>query len=269
MTRTCLFLLVFLTASATATAQAPAKALTNKRALLQAAPAPIALDAGNTAVLVVDMENDFGADGGMFDRAGVDISMIKKVVAPTAIVLAAARRAGMPVIYLKMGYREDLADLGSEGSPNRVRHLQYMHVGEPMIAPTGAKSRILIRDNWGTEIVPVLQAQRGDLVLYKTRFSGFYQTELDAALKRLGIKNLVVTGCTTSVCVESTVRDAMFRDYCPIVLEDCTAEPIGYTFSRSNHEASLLTIKSLFGWVSTSKEFVNAFASQPSAVMAK
>ena len=269
MNRPCLFLLVLLAASTVAAAQIPAKAPTTQGALLPAAPAPIALSAGSTAVLVVDMENDFGADGGMFDRAGVDISMIKKVVAPTALVLAAARRAGLPVIYLRMGYREDLADLGREGSPNRVRHLHYMHVGEPMTAPTGAKSRILIRDNWGTEIIPALQAQPGDLVLYKTRFSGFYQTELDAALKRLGIKNLVVTGCTTSVCVESTVRDAMFRDYCPIVLADCTAEPIGNNFSRSNHEASLLTIQSLFGWVSTSKEFVAAFASQPSATLNK
>ena len=258
-------LLALLIASTVATAQVPA----NKRALLPAAPAPIALQAKNTAVLVVDMENDFGADGGMFDRAGVDISMIKKVVAPTAAVLAAARRAGIPVVYLKMGYREDLADLGREGSPNRVRHVQYMHVGEPVTAPTGAKSRILVRGHWGTEILPALRPQPGELVLYKTRFSGFYRTELDAALKRLGIKNLVVTGCTTSVCVESTVRDAMFRDYCPVVLADCTAEPIGAAFSRSNHEASLLTIQSLFGWVSTSEEFVKAFAPPPSAAAAK
>ena len=269
MNRPYLSLLVLLTASTVATAQVPTQAPANKSALLPAAPAPIALEAGNTAVLVVDMENDFGADGGMFDRAGVDISMIKKVVAPTATVLAAARRAGIPVVYLKMGYREDLTDLGREGSPNRVRHLHYMHVGEPMTAPTGAKSRVLIRGHWGTEILPALRAQPGELVLYKTRFSGFYRTELDAALKRLGIKNLVVTGCTTSVCVESTVRDAMFRDYCPVVLADCTAEPIGYAFSRSNHEASLLTIQSLFGWVSTSEDFVKAFASQPSAAVAK
>ena len=264
-----LFLLVFLADSTVATAQVPAKASAKKSVLMQAAPAPIALAAGNTAVLVVDMENDFGADGGMFDRAGVDISMIKKAVSPTAAVLAAARHAGVPVIYLKMGYRKDLADLGREGSPNRVRHLQYLHVGDTMTAPNGAKCRILIRGHWGTEIVPALQAHRGDLVLYKTRFSGFYRTELDAALQRLGVKNLMVTGCTTSVCVESTVRDAMFRDYCPVVLEDCTAEPIGHAFSRSNHEASLLTIKSLFGWVSTSTEFVKAFASPPSAATNK
>ncbi len=68
----------------------------------------------------------------------------------------------------------------------------------------------------------------------------------------------VITGCTTSVCVDSTVRDAMFRDYQPIVLADCTAEPIGYGLPRSNHEASLLTVQVNLGWVSSSPEFIKA-----------
>ena len=116
----------------------------------------------------------------------------------------------------------------------------------------------LIRDNWGTDIVPELKPKADDVVLYKHRFSGFYQTELDATLKTLGAKHLIITGCTTSVCVESTIRDAMFRDYLPVLLADCTGEPIGYSFPRSNHEASLLVIKTLLGWVSGSEEFMKA-----------
>jgi ureidoacrylate peracid hydrolase len=81
---------------------------------------------------------------------------------------------------------------------------------------------------------------------------------LDATLKTLGAKHLIFTGCTTSVCVESTIRDAMFRDYLPVLLADCTGEPIGYSFPRSNHEASLLVIKTLLGWVSGSEEFIKA-----------
>jgi ureidoacrylate peracid hydrolase len=100
------------------------------------------------------------------------------------------------------------------------------------------------------------------MVLYKTRYSGFYQTELDATLRRMGIRTLIVTGCTTSVCVESTVRDAMFRDYHAVVLEDCTAEPLGNGLPRSNHEASLLLVESLLGWVSTSADFLQALTSQ-------
>jgi ureidoacrylate peracid hydrolase len=220
-------------------------------------------------VLVVDMENDFGAKGGMFDRAGIDISLIQQAVAPTAKVLAAARQAGLPIIYLKMGYREDLSDLGREGSPNRVQHLQYMHVGDTMTAPNGTMSRILIRDNWGTDILPALKEQPGEVVLYKTRFSGFYQTALDATLQGLGIQTLLVTGCTTSVCVESTVRDAMFRDYQAIVLADCTAEPIGQGLPRSNHEVSLSLMQQLFGWVTHSRDVLQALATQPQPRTAK
>jgi ureidoacrylate peracid hydrolase len=227
-----------------------------KQIVIDAKPVPITVDVANTAVIVVDMENDFGAKGGMFDRAGINISMIQKAVGPTAKVLVAARKAGIKIIYLKMGYHEDLSDLGSEGSPNRVRHLHFLHVGDTITAPDGRKSRIMIRDNWGTDIVPELKPQDGDVVIYKTRFSGFYNTDLDDTLKKLGAKNLIVTGCTTTICVESTVRDAMFRDYSSIVLEDCTAEPIGYDLPRSNHEASLLAIQSLFGWVSNSDAFI-------------
>jgi ureidoacrylate peracid hydrolase len=203
-----------------------------------AKPYPFLIDFSRTAIIVVDMENDFGSDGGMFDRAGIDISMIKKVIVPTAKVLETGRKAGINTIYLKMGYHNDLSDLGSEESVNRVRHLTIMHVGDALIAPDGSKSRILIRDTWNTSIVPELKPQPGDIVLYNTRFSGFYQTSLDSILKKHHIKNLIFTGCTTSICVESTMRDATFRDYLPIVLEDFTAEPIGYNFARSNHEAN-------------------------------
>ena len=111
---------------------------------LEARPNPVEFDAGKTAVIVVDMQNDFGAKGGMFDRAGIDISGIQKVVAPTARVLSAARHAGVKIIYLKMGYHPDLSDLGAPDSVNRVRHLR-MGVGETMRAPDGRESRILIR----------------------------------------------------------------------------------------------------------------------------
>jgi len=230
---------------------------------IMAKPDSIAIDTARAAVIVVDMENDFGSKGGMFNRAGIDISMIQKVISPTSKVLAAARKAGIKIIYLKMGYHEDLSDIGNEESVNRVRHLKIMHVGDTIIAPNGSKSRILIRDTWGTDIITELKPQTGDIVMYKTRFSGFYKTELDSILKQLGKKYLIITGCTTSICIESTVRDAMFRDYSSIVLEDCTAEPIGYNFPRSNHEASLLTIQTLLGWVSNSKEFIKAVQEPP------
>jgi ureidoacrylate peracid hydrolase len=232
---------------------------------LDAQPMPIEIDTARTAVIVVDMQNDFGSQGGLFDRAGIDISMIQQAVSPTANALRAARQAGMKVIYLKMGFRPDLSDLGALDSPNRVRHL-YFGVGESMRAPDGTEGRFLIRDTWNTDIIPELEPQADDLVIYKHRFSGFYQTDLDTILNQLGVKYLIITGCTTSVCVESTVRDAMFRDYLCVLLADCMGEPIGHGLPRSNHEASLLVIQTLFGWISDSGKFIQALEVQPVAV---
>ena len=236
----------------------PSSELNAASVTLDAKPEPIAIDPARTAVIVVDMENDFAAKGGMFDRAGADISGAQKVIAPTAKVLAASRQAGLKIIYLKMGYRADLSDLGAPDSVNRTRHLKF-GVGQKIRAPDGRESRVLIRETWDTDIVPELKPQANEIVVYKTRFSGFYETDLDATLKKLGIKYLIVTGVTTSICVESTVRDAMFRDYLCVLLRDCMSEPIGHDLPRTNHEASLLNAEVLFGWVSDSEQFVKAF----------
>jgi ureidoacrylate peracid hydrolase len=133
-----------------------------------------------------------------------------------------------------------------------------MRAGEEVTAPDGSDSRILIRDTWNTNVIPELAPQPGDVVIYKHRFSGFYETELDEALKSRRIENLIFTGCTTSVCVESTLRDAMYRGYRCILLEDCTAEVIGANLPRSNHDASLLVIEVLFGWIATSSSVIGA-----------
>ena len=224
---------------------------------IDAKPGPITIDPARTAALVVDMQNDFAAKGGMFERAGIDISVTRAAIGPTARALVAIRKAGIGVIYLKMGFRSDLSDLGPPDSPNRIKHLP-LAVGTTVTAPDGRESRILIRDTWNTDVLDELKPEVGDTILYKTRYSGFYETDLDSILNARGIKSLVVTGATTCVCVDSTIRDAMFRDYACVLLEDCTGEPIGNQSARSNHEAALLTIQTLFGWVSTSADLIRA-----------
>ena len=224
---------------------------------LAAKPAPITFDLAKTVVMVVDMQNDFGSKGGMFDRAGLDISIIQRAVPPTAKVLTAARSAGIKIVYLKMGFRPDLSDMGTPDSPNWIGH-HAIGVGTAMRAPNGTGSRILVRDTWNTEIVDELRPQPSDIVLYKHRYSGFFQTDLDDRLKLLGTRYIIFTGCTTGVCVESTLRDAMFRDYSPVLLADCSGEVVGCNLLRSNHDASLLLIEQRFGWVSSSEEFVKA-----------
>jgi len=214
---------------------------------IQARPHPSEIDPTTTALIVIDMQNAFGSPGGMFDKAGVPISSIQAAVAPTKTAIDAARRAGMKVIYLKMGFLSDLSDLGEADGPN-----------ERFLGQLGVKDGVLERDTWATDIVDELTPFDDDLVLYKTRFSGFYRTDLDEQLKAAGITHLIVTGCTTSVCVESTVRDAFFLDYHCLVLEDCTAEPMGGDLARSNHEATTLLFERIFGSVSTSTHFEQA-----------
>jgi ureidoacrylate peracid hydrolase len=239
-------------------AQASLLSQPNERVVvIEAQPSPIQIDTAHTAMLVIDMQNDFGAQGGMFDRAGIDISLIQRAVAPTARVLSAARQAGIPVVYLKMAFQPDLSDAGPRDAPNFLKHLP-LAIGVAVQAPDGTASRILIRDTWNTDILPALAPQMGDVVLYKHRYSGFYATDLDELLKQYGAKYLLVTGCTTSICVESTIRDAMFRDYSCVLFADCTGEPLGEDFQRSNHEASLFAIQALIGWVAESGAFVRA-----------
>jgi ureidoacrylate peracid hydrolase len=233
-------------------AAAPARSL-----LLEARPTRIALNAAHAALIVVDMQNDFGTKGGMFDRAGNDLTGIQNVVPAIARSLELARRCAMKVVYLKMGFKPDLSDLGAPDSVNRNMHLA-MGVGQSMLAPDGRPGRILVRDTWNTDIMPALAPRAGELVLYKSRFSGFYGTDLHEKLSGMGIKHLLFTGCTTSVCVESTLRDAMFRDYLPVLLADCMSEVVGNDLAVTNHQATLTLVESRFGWVSSSGEFEKA-----------
>jgi nicotinamidase-related amidase len=136
-------------------------------------------------------------------------------------------------------------------------------VGKITHAPDGRESRILIRDTWNTDVLDELKPQADDLAIYKHRFSGFYQTDLDATLRKLGIQYLIIAGCTTSVCVESTVRDAMFRDYSCVLLEDCMSQPtLPHSLPGSNHDASLVLAEAFFAWVSKSEQFMSAVQSQ-------
>lgn len=223
---------------------------------IDARPAPVIVEVSRTALIVVDMQNDFATDGGMFERAGIDISVIRAAIEPTSRLIDAARSAEIRVVYLKMGFLADLSDAGPSTSPNWQKHA-FLNVGDNVTAPDGTPSRILIRDTWNTAIIDEVTPHRRDLIVWKHRFSGFFETVLHALLHAEGIDTLLFVGATTSICVESTVRDAMYRDYHCLVIEDCVAEPIGHDLPRSNHDASLLTLQILFGSI-TNSAAVNA-----------
>ena len=179
--------------------------------------------------------------------------MIQTAVGPTANVLAAARQSGMQIIYLKMAFRADLSDLGAADAPNRMRHLHF-GVGESMRAPNGTEGRFLIRDTWNTDIVAELEPQADDIVIYKHRYSGFYQTDMDMILKQLGVKYLIVTGCTTSGCVRATVVDGCSYRLRMIVVEECVYDRHEATramnlFDMDQKYADVLSLDEVSEWM--------------------
>jgi ureidoacrylate peracid hydrolase len=220
-------------------------------------PAPLTIEPSATVVVVVDMQHDFASKGGMFDLAGIDVSPINAIVPAVRRVIDAGREAGLLVGYLRMGFSDDLRDAGHPTSPTWVKHVP-LRAGDEVTAPDGSPSRILVRGTWNTSIIDELAPHDADLVIDKHRYSGFHGTQLDQTLRTRGIDTLIVVGATTSVCVESTVRDAMMRDFRCIVVEDAVAEPIGADLPRTNHDASLLAMELLFAWITDTDEVVAA-----------
>jgi ureidoacrylate peracid hydrolase len=233
--------------------------------LVEARPGTFELSPRTTAVIVVDMQHDFAAPDGMFGRAGIPLDGIRSVIEPTRRVLDATRDAGILVVYLAMQFDEDLANLGTPTAPNRLRHMA-LGVGQTVDAPDGTTSRVLVRDTWNTKIIDELAPQSGDLVIAKHRYSGFFETDLDDVLRARGITSLIFTGCTTSVCVESTLRDAFCRDYQCLLLTDCCAEAVGSDQPRTNHDATLTVIEALFGWTTESDHFITSVGHAVEAV---
>lgn len=216
--------------------------------ILQAKPGPVDVDLSKSAVVVVDMQNAFASKDGMLDIAGADISGAPAVVSVIGRILSTARQAGMPVVYLQMGYKADLSDSGGPQSPNWHKELGICLMnGNPDL-----KGKLVTVGTWDFAIVNELTPQPTDIVIVKTRYSGFARTSLDAELHERGIRYLFFTGIATNVCVESTLRDAFFLDYWPILITDATlaAGP------PAMQDATLFNIESYFGWTIPSEEFL-------------
>lgn len=207
------------------------------------------VDAGHTALVVVDMQRDFCTPGWAFDRLGVDISMYPSMISRLVRMIEGARAANVPVIYIQMTV---LPNRASE-SPAQIRFNLRLHLAshgevEPL--------RYTADGSEGQAIIDELAPQPDDLVVKKYRSSGFWGTNLDLLLRSNGIKSVVMTGCTTEGCVESTARDALFNDYYVVVAEDCVASD-----DRAQHEASLLLMRHRFD-LATADEILGIWSAQ-------
>ncbi|WP_051683132.1 pyrimidine utilization protein B [Sphingomonas sp. UNC305MFCol5.2] len=222
---------------------------------LPARPEPIRVVPSETAVVVIDMQNAYASPGGYVDQAGFDISGAAGTIGQIAKVLEVARGAGVQVVYLQNGWDPDYVEAGGPGSPNwhKSNALKTMRK-RPELA-----GKLLARGGWDYDLVEGLKPQDGDIVIGKTRYSAFFNSQLDSVLRSRGIRTIVFVGIATNVCVESTLRDGFHLEYFGVMLEDATHH-LGPPMMQ---EATIYNVEKFFGWVSTTADFCGSFGQIP------
>jgi biuret amidohydrolase len=218
--------------------------------VIEAEPYPFEFDPARAGLVIIDMQRDFLEPGGFGAALGNDVSLLRRTIAPTGRLLAAARAAGLTVIHTREGHRPDLADLPPS---KKLRGRLAAGIGDP-----GPMGRILVRGEAGHDIIPELYPVAGEPVVDKPGKGAFHATDLDAILKNRGIGQLIVCGVTTEVCVNTTVREANDRGYDCLVVADC----VGSYFPEFQ-EMGLRMIKAqggIFGWVASSEGVLKALA---------
>jgi nicotinamidase-related amidase len=219
---------------------------------LPADPYPFEFDPATTALVIIDMQRDFVEAGGFGETLGNDVTLLQSVVPPLKKVLDTARAVGMTVIHTREGHVPDLSDCPpaklNRGEPS-------LRIGDP-----GPKGRILVRGEFGHDIVDELAPMPGELVIDKPGKGSFHATNLQAELVERGITRLVVTGVTTEVCVHTTVREANDRGYECLVLSDCTGSYFP-EFQRVGL-AMIAAQGGIFGWVAPSEALITALTPQ-------
>lgn len=223
------------------------------RVSLSCQPQHVTIDLRRTAIIVIDMQNDFCAKGGWVDHLGVDYSPDRAPIAPLQRLLPALRTAGVPVVWVNWGNRPDLANM----PPNQI-HLYKPHgsgigLGDPL---PGSGERVLEKDSWAAAIVDELKQEPHDIYVDKYRISGFWDTPLDSILRNLGTKSILFAGVNTDQCVLHSLTDANFLGYGCILVDDCCAT----TSPDFCTEATIWNVKKCFGFVISSDAIIKSLA---------
>jgi nicotinamidase-related amidase len=219
-----------------------------------ARPADVVVDLARTALIVVDMQNDFCHPDGWLASIGVDVSPARRPIEPLAAALPALREAGLPVVWLDWGTRPDQANL-----PPGVLHVYDPGgdgVGIGSVVPTGAP--VLERGSWGAAVVDELAVGAADVRVDKHRMSGFWDTELDSVLRNLAVTTLLFAGVNADQCVLATLVDAACIGYDVVLLEDCSAT----TSPPFCWEATVYNVRQCFGFTATAADLVAALGGE-------
>ena len=215
---------------------------------VSARPYAFTFDPSTTALVIIDMQRDFLEPEGFGETLGNDVSLLAPVIPAVKSLLDAARALGMAVIHTREGHRPDLTDLPKA---KKVRGNPTLAIGD-----VGPKGRILVRGEYGHDIIDELAPIAGEAVLDKPGKGAFYATDLGLLLGNAGITSLIVTGVTTEVCVHTTVREANDRGFECLVVEDGTG-----SYFPEFHAMALRMISAqggIFGWTATSAEILAA-----------
>lgn len=211
---------------------------------LAATPQAVEIDLGATALLVIDMQNDFLHPEGWSASRGMDIAPVRAVLPAIERLTSRVRRAGVPVIWVNWGVRPDHANI-SASFVARARGAHGPSYGD--LAPSG-RGRILVRDDWGAATIDELTVDPVDLLVHKHRLSGFWDNELDSILRHRGITTLLFSGINTDRCVFTSLQDANFLGYDCVLVEDACAT----TSPEFVRDAVLYLVRLTFGVVASS-----------------
>ena len=211
----------------------------------------VTFDLSQTAIIVVDMQNDFCHRDGWLAHIGVDVEPARAPIAPLQRLLPALRAAGVPVIWLNWGNRPDRMNL-----PPAVLHVydpdgRSTGIGKPL--PSNG-AHVLEAGSWAASVVTELSPEANDIAVSKVRMSGFKDTELDSILRNLDVRTVLFAGVNADQCVTCTLHDANFLGYDVLLLEDCSAT----TSPAFCMQATLYNVRQCFGFVTSGEAILTA-----------